>query len=162
MCASIPMIMLKLRLPIRKALLKLLIQQIPFVFLPGEQPYLVRLYMALFTASYFGLFRIGELTASNHMVKANDVQIGQNKNKLMFILRTSKTHGHNKKPQTITIVSKQIMRQHGLSTPRDDFCPFRVIGDYVDVRPARKNNNEQFFVFKDRQPVKLSHFRWML
>ena len=51
------------------------------------------LYMALFSTAYFGLFRVGELTASKHVVKAVNVRIGQNKNKILFILDSSKMHG---------------------------------------------------------------------
>ena len=48
--------------------------------------------MALFATAYYGLFRVGEITDSQHAVKACDVHIGVNKRKLLFILRTSKTH----------------------------------------------------------------------
>ena len=61
--------------------------------------------MALFATAYYGLFRIGEITDSQHAVKARDVHIGQNKRKLLFLLRTSKTHGENVEPQSIKIAS---------------------------------------------------------
>ena len=70
---------------------------------PSPQPYLVKMYRALFVTAYFGLFRVGELTKSQHMVRACDVHIGTNKRKLMFILRSSKTHGEGDKPQVIKI-----------------------------------------------------------
>ena len=72
-----------------------------------DQPFLNMLYQALFATSYFGLFRVGELTLGEHTVKARDVQIGKNKNKMLFILRTSKTHWKDAKPQMIKIMSKE-------------------------------------------------------
>ena len=62
------------RFPIRKGLLLLLLSKIPDAY-DSPQPYLVTLYTALFTSMYFGLFRIGELIKSNHVVKVNDVQL---------------------------------------------------------------------------------------
>ena len=82
----------KTRLPIKKPLLNLLISRIPDLF-QSPQPYLVTLYSALLVITYFGLFRVGEVTESPHVVKAKDVKIGTNKDKLKFILHTSKTHG---------------------------------------------------------------------
>ena len=79
------------RLPIRRGLLEGLIKSISKCF-KSPQPYLVILYKALMATAYFGLFRVGELTESEHVVKARDVHIALNKDKLMFILHTSKTH----------------------------------------------------------------------
>ena len=78
-------------LPIRKGLLHLLYETIPRVFGEQEQIYLTYLYRAMLVTAYYGLFRIGEVSESEHVIKAKDVHIGRNKNKLMFILHTSKT-----------------------------------------------------------------------
>ena len=61
-----------------------------------NQPYLVALYQAVFSSAFYGLFRMCEIaqTPSGHAV-----HIGVNKKKLMFILRTSKTHTLGNKPQ---------------------------------------------------------------
>ena len=67
----------------------------------GQQPYLKHLYKVLIVTTYFGLFRIGEVTFSDHVVKVSDVHVGTNKKKLLFILRSSKTHGKGSKPQQI-------------------------------------------------------------
>ena len=48
----------------------------------SPQPYLVRLYKALFMTAYFGLFRIGELTDSPYVLKAKDVHVGKNKKEI--------------------------------------------------------------------------------
>ena len=61
----------RIRLPIMKNVLKLLLNALPELF--AEQPFLLTLYSALFTTMYFGLFRIGEVTLSQHVVKAVDV-----------------------------------------------------------------------------------------
>ena len=89
------------RLSIRKGLLKLIIKAVQDMF--ASQPYLKILYVALFLTTYFGLFRIGEVTESLHVVLAQNVHVGTNKNKLLFVLHISKTHNKGSKPQTIKI-----------------------------------------------------------
>ena len=76
----------------------MLMDQLGNIF--DKQMYLLILYQAIFITLYFGLFRIGELTAAsgNHAVLAKDIHIGRNKNKLMFVLHTSKTHSCIWKP----------------------------------------------------------------
>ena len=93
------------RLPINKGLLWLIIKEVRNS--SGQQPYLSILFSAIFSTMYFGLFRIGEMTTGTHPVRACDVHIGNNKNKMLFVLRTSKTHGTENKPQTVKICSKK-------------------------------------------------------
>ena len=69
------------------------------------------LYRAIFLTAYYGLFRIGELTDSAHAVKAEDVHVGVNKDKPMFVLHTSKTHNRGSKPQIIKISKQSITLQ---------------------------------------------------
>ena len=90
------------KLPIRKPLLMLLISTIPDLF-EAEQPYLTVLYKAIFTTMYFGLLQIGEATQSPHVIKARDVHVGSNKNKIMLVLHTLKMHNKSSKPQIIKI-----------------------------------------------------------
>ena len=59
-------------------------------------------------AAYFGLLRLGELTADPHAILAKNVHLGENKNKILFILESSKTHGKDKKPQLVKISSRAI------------------------------------------------------
>ena len=66
------------RLPIRKGLLKLMISAIHEIY-GNTQPYLTILYQAMFITAYYGLFRVGEITMSQHVIKAKDVHIGVNK-----------------------------------------------------------------------------------
>ena len=85
------------KLPIQKSLLKIFISRIGrhFSTADNNQPYLSLLYRMLFSTTYFGLFRVGEVTAGDHPILAKDVHIAKNKEKMLFILRTSKTHWKN-------------------------------------------------------------------
>ena len=146
------------RLPIRKGLLKELVIEIDNVYnVKQMQPYLAKLFKALFVTAYFGLFRLGELTQSEHVVKAADVHIGRNKKKLMFVLHSSKTHGKDSKPQIIKIYSSDIQitgdRKGSEKMESSIICPFEILKQYVTVRRTRSSENEQFFVFHDRSPV---------
>ena len=107
---------------------------------------------------------------SEHVVKANDVHVGTNKDKLLFILRSSKTHGKGNKPQMIKISSesRKDACKNNLPTgaiqnfkvaAADLYCPFKAVQDFVKVRRRRIAYDEQFFIFRDRSPVKPYHFR---
>ena len=114
---------------------------------------------------YFGLFRIGELTKGEHPVLARDVQIGTNKKKILFILRSSKTHSKAMRPQQIKISNQPIKRKasarcHSNSVFSDLPCPYKLLKRYLKVRGTiYKHINEPFFVFADRSPVKPMHVR---
>ena len=158
--------MVRTRLPIRKYLLRLICDSMHKIFLPAQQPYLVTLYQALFMTAYFGMFHVGELTwtESDHMVRAKDVQVGSNKKKLMFVLHTSKTHWHDEKPQIIKISSLDNNQKSSLAEGKviDSNCPFTCLRKYLRLRKGRKDDNEQFFVFRDRSPVTATNFRQIL
>ena len=122
------------RLPIRKPLLTCMLRKIPLVF-QAPQPYLVTLYKAILSTAYFGLFRVGELTYSeysDHIVKVKDVHIGMNKDKILFVLHTSKMHGRGVKPQQVKI--KAARKTHTSSKVINHVCPFQLIRDYLAVR----------------------------
>ena len=89
---------LKTRFPIKRGLLYMIMDQIRHIF--DRQPYLSWLYQVIFITGYYGLFRVSELmkTLSGHQVRAKDVHIGKNKNKLLFVLHTSKMHTKGMKP----------------------------------------------------------------
>ena len=155
------------RLPIRKGLLKQLVIEIDNRYNEREmQPYLAKLFKALFVTTYYGLFRVGELTQSEHVVKAADVHIGRNKKKLMFVLHSSKTHGKDGKPQIIKINSSDIqitdMEKERKNLETNSICPFEILKQYVMVRRTRRSDKEQFFVFHDRSPVMPHQFRSLL
>ena len=81
----------------------MLIQSIDDYFASNPQPDLTWLYHALFSAADFGLFRIGEVVHSDHIIKAKNVYIWRNKDKLIFVLFTSKSHCKNAKLQIVKI-----------------------------------------------------------
>ena len=122
-----------------------------------NQNYLSILYQALFSTTYYGLFCVGELTVSNggHQVLAKDVNIGTNKDKLMFLLRSSKTHNPGDVPQLIKITVLNKINA-------DEQCPFYLLRKYLEIRPERVSENEPFFIFRSGEPVTATHFRSVL
>ena len=148
------------RLPISRDMLEMLIKKIPDVV--SNQPYLITLYRALFLTTYIGLFRIGEVTSSPHAIKAKDVFIGTNKNKLLFILRSSKTHCKADKPQSVKIDCKTINQDAYSPDKLIKTCPFEALRTYIATRPGFRQADKQFFVFSDNSPVTPSHMRDIL
>ena len=141
------------RIPVQKPMLMVMIKKLNILF--GNQPYLLHLYRALFITTYYGMFRIGELTLGPHTVKAVDVHIADNKDKMMFVLHTSKTHWKNVRPQTIKI--------NGVGNKDKDngwnYWPFTLLRNYIKFRKSFKSKEEPFFFFQDRSPVKPGHYR---
>ena len=148
------------RLPIRKGLLNLLIKSVPELF-TAPQPYLTVMYRALLATAYYGLFRIGEVTKGEHVVKVDDVSLGHNKDQMMFILRSSKTHDRSSKPQIIKITREEDESEQ-FHYRKNNWCPFALLQDYLEVRRSSMSADEQFFVFRDRSPVTQYHFRKLL
>ena len=139
-------------------MLNLLLNSVEKYFGDNLQPYLVKLCRALLSTTYFGLFRIGEVTYSTHVLRAINVNIGHNKNKLMFVLHSSKTHDKSQKPQIVKI-AELASNSLGLSFNN---CPFRLMREFLQVRGRYRNEEEAFFVFSDKSPVYPAHFRNML
>ena len=71
----------KIRLPIQKNLLEMLLFEIERFFYSPEkiQPYHETMYKALFSLAYYGMMRVGELTLSPHTAKACNVHLGNNR-----------------------------------------------------------------------------------
>ena len=141
--------------PIKKPLLETILFELSRIF--GNQYYLLIMYWALFALLYYGLFRIGELTKGDHPVKAADVHISLKKNKMLFILWTSKMHGKSSRPQKIKI--------EGISSPtgeQNHFCPFKLTQDYLTLRGGYSSVQEQFFIFRDGSPVRANVVRNIL
>ena len=146
----------RIRLPIQKLVLRILLKTAEEYFLELGQVYLARLYAALFATAYYGLFRVSELTSGAHPVKAVDVHIAENKQKIMFILRSSKTHGTYAKPQIVKITSQPLLEK-----VRDqEFCPYAMLNRYIEVRPKYRSTAEPFFIFGDASPVTTTHANW--
>ena len=153
------------KLPIRKGVINMLLTKLGSHF-RSPQPYLIVMYRALIITIYFGLFRIGEVTSSPHVVKACNVHIRTNKNKVMFVLHMSKTHDRSSKPQIIKItevhqaqIKKSVSRKIAESSR---FCPFQLLKQYLSAWKDYISSEEQFFVFTDRSSVKPHHLRSVL
>ena len=115
---------------------------------------------------YFGLFRVCELTltASAHSVRVGDVHIANNKKKILFILRTSKTQTRGSKPQMINISTKgdgtEVLRNSSLKQKTAGrFCPYKLLGEFIALGPKYLNCHEQFFILRDYSPVTALHMR---
>ena len=143
----------KCRLLIQMGLLEVLLFEIDRM-LP-DQLYLRVTYQAIFCLAYYGLMRIGELTQGDHPVKAKYVLIARNKNKILLILYSSKTHAKNAYPQKIKITASSNIGQVF-------FCPFLAVRHYVSLRGSYRSTEDNFFVFKDNSQIKPSHVREML
>ena len=104
---------------------------------------------------YFGLLRISEVTAGTHAVKANDIHISANKKKFLLILRTSKMHWTNVKPQLIKITATK-HKNPGNPVESKEFrlpCPYQLLRDFAEIRGRFRTLDEPFFVFSDKTPV---------
>ena len=118
------------------------------------------MYKTLFILGYYGLLRVGELTHGAHMLKAKDVHVGMNKEKILLVLYSSKTHGKNNLPQEIKITAAKQEKLHpsGKCLQRH-FCPFELTRWYMKLRGGYSHENEEFFVFKDGSYVTPSQVR---
>ena len=102
----------KIRLPIQKGLLEMLLFETERFFnKKNAQPYLEYMYKALFCLAYYGMMRIGELTESPHTLKASNIHVGNNKEKILIVLYSSKTHGLESVPQKNQGVCSSIQLQ---------------------------------------------------
>ena len=144
----------QIRLPIQKGVLEILIRHISDSFL--AQPYLDKLFKAIFSTAYYRLLRVGELTYSEHVIQTCNVHVADNKQKILFFLRSSKTHGSGSKPQMVKITGTRPIR-NAVST-----CPFRILREYIKIRPLAECPEKQFFVFVDNSTVKPANVRNVL
>ena len=110
------------------------------------------LYKAVFILSYYGMMRIGEVTLSNHVVKARNVHVATNKDKLLLVLYSSKTHSCRHRPQKIKITSNK--SEITGSYAHRHFCPFAVLRKFIQLRGSYDNDQEQFFIFHDKEPIR--------
>ena len=145
---------LRARFPIHINFLEILLFELERIF--NDQPYLQYLYKSIFLLAYYGLFRIGELTKSDHVIKACDFYLGRNKNKMLIILYSSKTHGKYSLPQKVKI-SESPDGKH-----KRFFCPFGVLRHFLQLRGNYKSVQEQLFIFRDYTPVLPEQVRGVL
>ena len=148
------------RLPIQCSLLEMILFEVHRQYRVKGQLYLDTLFKALFALSYYGMMRVGEITQSDHVVKAKDVHSALNKDKILIVLYTSKTHTRGMRPQKIKITSNLTERSGFYA--RRTFCPFALINKFVSLRGQYMSDTEQFFVFSDRSPVSPDNARQVL
>ena len=144
----------KIRRPIRTGLLDQLLFEMEHHF--RHQYYLETLYKSIFILTYYGMLRIGEVTQLKHVLKAKNINNGTNKNKIMLILYSSKIHNVNVLPQKIKV--SQTTGKEG----KQFFCPFLTIRKFLHLRGPYVHDDEQFFIFQDRSPVKPIHVHNLL
>ena len=147
---------IRTRLPIQKGMLRIIQHQLVIHFRRVNQPYLLLLYQTIFSTMYFGLLRVSEVAQSNdtdHAVKARDVHVGDNKRKFLLVLRMSKTHWKNMKPQLIKIAAKSAKTKQKHSEHNKLLCPYQLLRDFSAVRGGFVTVDEPFFTFADRSPV---------
>ena len=155
-----------LRLPIRRSLLHMLTDKIENRFLDDStQPFLCKLYKAILMAGYYDLLRIGEVTTAecNHYIRYSDVHLAPQKEKILFVLRTSKTHNFGNTPQIIKI-SSLTSEDKPTMISRFKYCPYRIIYNYLQIRDKVKTSMSEppLFIFRDGRPVKAQDFRSIL
>ena len=141
---------LKVHLPIYCNLLEVLLFELERLF--NKQYYLEILYKTILLLGYYGMLRIGEVCHSKHSIKTKNVNIGQNKNKILLILYSSKTHDVESHPQHVKITEID----HESSAVRCKyrfFCPFKMARKYFALRPDYLTDSEDFFVFRDGSPI---------
>ena len=150
-------------LPIYKSLLMELLKLLDIHFSKLNQPYLLCLYQTILITMSYGLFRISEVatTESMHVIKVSDVKIGDNKNKVLFILCSSKTLDKHTRPQFIKISAREV-NSMARSTRDNVYCPFNLLEKFMKLRPKYKSSQEPFFVFKDYYPVTAQHVNSVL
>ena len=92
---------LRIRFPIQKDFLHMILRTVETIY--PAQPYLKKLYWAMFSTAYYGLFRVGEITSGTHPILARNVHIATNKHKLLLYLEASKTHNTGDQAQMVKI-----------------------------------------------------------
>ena len=104
------------------------------------------------------LLRVSEVAESIHAVKAKDVQIGANKNKFLIVLRTSKTHWKNMKPQLIKISATKCHGSGSFGWADAKLpCLYQLLRDYSAKREGYSCDEEPFFVFSEKSPLMTRH-----
>ena len=125
------------------------------------QYYLECMYKCIFSLAYYGLLRIRELTCSPHVIKASNVNIAMNKEKILIILFSLKTHASESLPQEIKITSNASSNtvNNKVKYRHRNFCPLKITRKYLSMRGNYDQPNEQFFIFRDKSPVYPNHVR---
>ena len=148
------------RLPITCGLLELILFEIQRYFSMKNQLYLEILFKMIFSLGYYGLLRAGELVDSEHAIRAANIHLAMNKEKIMMVLYSLKTHSIANRPQKIKIVANH-NEKSGRYLHRA-FCPFKLLGQYMKLCGEYDYIHEQFFVYSDGTPVLQPQMREVL
>ena len=153
---------LKVRLPIQKGLLELILFRIQRKY-GGTQPYLEAMYISIFLVLYYGLLRVGEVADSIHSIKAINVHEERIHKRLLLLLYTSKTHGRGSPPQKINILGNKTIeitdaiegrsRYTIKSKDLGKFCPVEWTRRYIHLRGAISDDSENFYILSDKTPI---------
>ena len=146
----------KCHLPIRVGLLEILLFEIQRKF--ADQPYLEVTYKTMSALMYYGLLRIGEVVQGTHTMKAKDIHVAGNKDKIMIVLCSSKTHGKNSLPQKIKITAVS----DSFEMSNLYFCPFKLTRQYVAIRGTFDSDDEHFFLFNRKIVIQPANVRAVL
>ena len=153
------------RFPISIGLLEIILFELDRMILDKdeeEKQYSLIMYRTLFLVTYYGLFRVGEVTASEHTIKAKDIHEAQNKSQYLIYLYTSKTHGKGDKPQKVKISPVGTTKTKKSNLQVHFFCPVLYIKAYLAIRRPYIDDQEQFFIHSNGQNVLASEMRKML
>ena len=151
------------RLPIQDKLLDMILFEIERYYsrkgAGTNQPFLEAMYKAILVMMYYGMLRIGEVASdSEHTIKAKNIHIGTNKNKILIVLYSSKTHGKESRPQKVKITANNRMRKKY----HKFFCPFNILRWYLRLRGPYERDDEPFFVFSDGTGILSRQIRELL
>lgn len=138
-----------IRMPIKLGLLNRMLEEVQNVPRLKNQPYLVKLYRAMFVAAYYGLLRVGEMSG-RHAVTAKNMHIAKNKHKVQIRLWTSKTLKWGEWPQDIKIDGLhdcKLCYPEWKHKSSHEFCPVHILADFNKVRETTKGT-VKFFIFK--------------
>ena len=135
---------IRTHLPIGRKLLDIILFEVNRKF--HSQHYLRIMYKAFFALSYYGLFRVGELAKGDHQIKVKDIHMGDNKDKILIILHSSKTHGKYSRPQRVKITHNPLF---GNAWNNMLFCPFKLVIQYLYMRGNYDSDQEPLFLLKD-------------
>ena len=117
------------------------------------------MYQTAFTVAYFGMLKVGEIGAGCRTIKAKDVHVGKNKNKILMVLYTSKTHGKESCPQKIRIMADN---QTHVQKNKFCFCPFNLACRYCSWHGNYLEDSEPFLVLRDQTAVRPDQLRKVL
>ena len=153
------------RFPIHIGLLEVILFELKRLF--HHKPYVQIMYQTIFCVSYYGLLCMSEVvnqqseSSSKHAIKAASVHMSVNKEKILLILYTSKTHSKESRPQQIKIMANAAIREQYRG--KRHFCPFVLLRNYLQIQGGYDSPDEQLFIFQENKvDVKQCHIRSVL